>query len=95
MDRIESGKFVEAYAGIGAVVRAERRAGRDAVAFEAFPAAGTDSGIPAPVRLPQYDLCEESTLLQLLIDVYSGRVTSIHVGTPCHSGSTLYQNCRP
>ena len=62
------------------------------VAFEAFPGAGTDSGISAPVRLPQYDLCEEGTLLQLLIDVYSGRVTSIHFGTPCHSLSTFIQS---
>ena len=95
IEEIGRGTFVEVYAGIGAVARAVRLAGGTSLAYEAFPASGTDSGIAAAVRLPAFDLCEEDTLLQLLTDVYGGRITSIHFGTPCHSWSTLYQNCGP
>lgn len=65
------------------------------MAFETFPSSRTDSGVGATVYLPHFDVCNESTLLQLLADVYAGRVTSMHFGTPCRSWSTVYQICGP
>ena len=92
---LSDGTFVEAFAGVGRVAIAASKGGRRAVAYEAFPGADSDSGLKAAVYLAQYDLCDENTLVRVLFDVYSRRITSIHFGTPCHSWSTLYQNCGP
>ena len=94
-DELSRGLFVEAFAGVGRVASAASKGGRLAEAYEAFPGADSDSGLKAPVYLAQYDLCDESTLVRVLVDVYTRRITSIHFGTPCHSWSTLYQNCGP
>ena len=83
------GRFVELFAGEGTVTQQIQALGREGESYEAFPACQDDSGLGATTYLEQYDLCHPPTLLALLEDIYSGKVSAAHLGTPCHTWGIL------
>ena len=89
------GDFVELYAGVGRVVTEVQALGARATSWEAFPSCEDDSGLGASTYVQDYDLCHGPSLLSLLEDIYGGRVSAAHLGTPCHTWGLLYQQCGP
>ncbi len=60
--------------------------------MEAFPGSADDSCLKRGAYIAEFDLLCPMVVVSLLVDIYCRRVTRLHLGPPCVTWGTLYQN---